>query len=273
MVLRLILVSLVAGLSFDMPTRCELDTMARTAQHWVNTRLAEWESQTQSDDESYVLVADPAQPSLPTAAATPTPAPVSDVDFTAALNETVALFAQDSLAAQTREMDQFVKNSDQLAAVEPSKSLAIDLPTEPAAVIAEDPISTDITELAFEGWAEESALNHPVDVVTSNPTPQLDLAFEGVIEETVIQFALDASTIAKSEPDSSDNSLDLDAALPISEPLALNQATGEIQESTPSDDETGRAENRLTNAVRLTREAVVAWASLLHGPAVVTIAP
>lgn len=251
MVLRLILVSLVAGLSFDMPTRRDLDTMARSAQHWVKTRLAEWDPQAPSDYETYVLVTDPAPTTLPAAA--PAPVTVPDDEFASVLNDNVALFAQDELAGTTREMDQFVKSSDQLAAVEPSKSFAIDLPTEPAMAVSEEWIATDITEIAFEGWAEEATPSNPVDAAVADPVPQLDLAFEGVIEETVINFALDATTLAKSERSSDNDSLEV--------------------ESIPSAIETSRTENRLTNAVRLTREAVVAWASLLHGPAVVTIAP
>ncbi|AGA26157.1 hypothetical protein [Singulisphaera acidiphila] len=270
MVLRLILVSLVAGLSFDMPTRRDLDTMARSAQHWVQTRLAEWDPQAPSDYETYVLVADPAPTPLPTAA----PVAVPDDEFASVLNDNVALFAQDELAGTTREMDQFVKSSDQLTAVEPSKSFAIELPTEPATVVSEEWIATDITEIAFEGWAEEATPSNPVDVAVAAPVPQLDLAFEGVIEETVINFALDATTLAKSERSSDNDSLEAEENLSTSETDTLNQITSNgIEESIPSAIETGRTENRLTNAVRLTREAVVAWASLLHGPAVVTIAP
>ncbi|WP_406696619.1 hypothetical protein V5E97_37105 [Singulisphaera sp. Ch08] len=245
MVLRLILVSLVAGLGCDMPTRHELDTMAQSAQQWVNTRLADWDFQTTSDDESYVLIADPAQTTLPPAA--PAPAPVSDNDFAGVLAENVALFAQDELASSTREMDQFVKNGDQLATVDSSKSLAIDLPTAPADMVIDESIPTDITEIAFEGWNQESTESHPGEVVSSTPAHQLDLAFDGVIEETITSFAVDAATLAASTPSPDNDSFETDVR--------------------------GKAENRLTNAVRLTREAVVAWASLLHGPAVVTIAP
>lgn len=266
MVLRLILVSLVAGLGFDMPTRNELDRMARSAETWVNARLADWDSQAPSDHESYVLVADPAPTSLPLAAPASAPVSVPDEEFVSVLDDNVALFAQDELAGTTRESDEAVKSTDQLSAVEASKSLAIELPVEPATVVSEDWIPNDVTDLVLEGWAEDAAAaTRPVEVALTepNPTPSLDLdrAFEGVIEETVNNFTQEATMLASVEPTPTDDSHTSEVARPTSTP------------STAAVAEDGHSENRLTNAVRLTREAVIAWAGLLHGPAVVTIAP
>ncbi|SIO17687.1 hypothetical protein SAMN05444166_2837 [Singulisphaera sp. GP187] len=262
MVLRLILVGLVIGLGLSMPPRRDLDTLSRSAQHWVNDRLAEWDPQTTSDQGVYVLVDDPAETSLPLSA--PALTLVSDEEFAGVVDDSVALFAQDVLAATTREMDQLVKSSDQLAVSDPSKSLAIDLPTEPAALQSEEANPLDLIELVFEGWAEAMPLSMPVEWVEANESNPLDLAFEELIETTVTQFDQDASALAAL-------TLEIHQDRDPGEAAALDRSSDGNEAATVATVATGRGENRLTNAVRLTREAVVAWASLIHGPAVVTI--
>ncbi|AGA30747.1 hypothetical protein Sinac_6673 [Singulisphaera acidiphila DSM 18658] len=278
MVLRLILVGLVAGLGLSMPSRRDLDTMTRSAQHWVNDHLAEWDTPTLSDPGAFVLVVDPAEtsPLLAAPASACAPTLISDEEFAGVLNDSVASFAQDALAGTTREMDQFVKNSDQLAALELSRSLAIDLPSEPAALADDEPNRVDLTELAFEGWAEETTPSKPVELADSNVTDSLDLVFEGVIEDTVTRFDQDASMLAATVRGlNADQTFGVNEDLDTDEIYASNRSSDGIQgsNSAAAADEAVRSENRLTNAVRLTREAVVAWASLIHGPAVVTIAP
>ena len=53
--------------------------------------------------------------------------------------------------------------------------------------------------------------------------------------------------------------------------FALNREAEGLQHDSPATAEPAGSGNRLTQAVRLTREAVQAWANLLHGPAVVVI--
>jgi hypothetical protein len=266
MVLRLILVGLVAGLGSNIPTRRDLQTMAHSAQHWMNARLAEWDDQAMPDDGASVFVIEPAE----TAPALATPSPVSDELFADVLSETVALFAQDELAGKTREMDQIVKSRDEIALSDPSKSLAIDLPTAPSPVASDEPM---ITDLAFDATIDETVQDMTVDVVALESTDGRDLAFEAVLEDVVSSFALDASTLAKADQAPRHEPLEVDENLYAGEAYALNRISDGIQEPIRTTDQTARSENRLTNAVRLTREAVIAWASLLHGPAVVSISP
>lgn len=273
MVLRLVLVGLVAGLALSMPSRRDLDTMARTAQHWANDRLAEWDTETLADSGAYVFAVDPAEAALSVVA--PARPLVSDEEFAVALNDSVALFAQDALAGETRETDQSIKSGAQLAALDSSKSIVIDLelPTEPVAIIGDESLDhTDLTELVFEGWAEATNRNKPVELASSNLSTDLDLVFEEVIEATVIRFDRDTSALVATARASSDEPLEMSEDLGTDETYALNRIADRVQESTAAAAaEVDRSENQLTNAVRLTREAVVAWASLIHGPAVVTI--
>jgi hypothetical protein len=264
MVLRLILVGLVAGLGLSLPTRRDMDTVARSAQHWMNDRLADWHPQTASDRGPSVFVVEPAKTTLASAP------PVSDGVFADVLGEAVALSAQDEPAGKAREPEQIVKGRDEIAVSEMSKALAIDLPTEPVLLSADESI---MTGLAFDPPSEETAEDLTADVAVLEESDSRDLVFEGVLDETVISFALDASTLAKADQTPKRGPLEIDENLYADEAYALNRVSDGIQVSVPSRDETGKDENPLTNAVRLTREAVVAWASLLHGPAVVTIAP
>jgi hypothetical protein len=266
MVLRLILVGLVAGLGLSLPTRRDMDTMARSAQHWMNDRLADWDPQTASGRGSSVFVVEPAGTTLASAPR----APVSHRVFADVLGEAVALSAQDEPAGKAREPEQLVKGRDEIAVSETSKALAIDLPTEPVLLSADESI---MTGLAFDPPSEETAEDLTVDVAVLEESTSRDLAFEGVLDETVISFALDASTLAKADETPNRGPLEIDENLYAGEAYALNRVSDGVQVSVPARDETGKNENPLTNAVRLTREAVVAWASLLHGPAVVTIAP
>ena len=277
MVLRLILVGLVGGLGLSAPTQRELDAMSRSAQEWVVARLAEWETETTSEHGTSAFLVVPADSSQPLAVLAPAPTPattptlVSDNDFGLVLDDTVAMFAQDELASATREMDELVKSDDQLPMVDPSQALAIDLPAAPVAIASEDMASPD---LALEGPAQEEVTEiAPAEVAAAEAPNDPDQIFEGVIEEVVLSFDLDTSTLASTEANSSDQPLEISEDLYEGEAYALNQISDGIEDSIPSADKANPTEDQLTQAVRLTRQAVFAWASLLHGPAVVSTAP
>lgn len=286
MMLRLILVGLVVGLGLSLPSRRDFDTMTRCAQHWVTDRFAEWDSPSLSDQGAYVYVVEPTESVLPLAA--PTPAftsasivpsvpvspPISDEEFASVLNDSMTTFAQDILANTTHERDQQVESHDPLVALESAKSLMIDFPVEPIALPDDELSRIDLTELVFEGWAEELASTTPVELTdtttNSDVTDPIDQAFEAVVDATVMDFGQDAvaSTLAAADAERS-----LSDELVSLDDEARSQAEAHDSDRGPAaaGGET-RHESRLTNAVRLTREAVVAWASLIHGPAVITIA-
>src|SRR5437588_301133 len=99
MVLRLILVGLVAGLGLSLPGRSDLDTLGRSAQRWVNVRLAEWDAGTSIEEGSFVLISEPIIPT-PQPQADPL---VSDHDFAAVMDETVATLAQEESLSRPGE--------------------------------------------------------------------------------------------------------------------------------------------------------------------------
>lgn len=304
MVLRLILVGLVAGLGVSLPGRRDLDTLGRSAQRWVNTRLAEWDAGSSVEEGSYILIREP----VIVAPRPQAPPVVSDNAFASVMDETVATFVQTELASRRDAAEPVVA---EIVAPESLCTLAIAVPTEPAAPEAE-PSRID---LAFDAVMEET-------VATFAATPEdepsrIDLAFDAVMEETAATFAADvlASTtrpaadpialgdwaedlallLSREEaPDqevgpapppplpevevAANNTLEFEDDLYAGEAYALNRISDglndELADASAAEVEAPRpAENRLTQAVRLTREAVFAWGSLLHGPAVVTTAP
>lgn len=277
MVLRLLLVGLVAGLGLSLPSRSDFDTMARSAQHWMNDRLAEWDTHTSSDQGTYVFVVEPTPTPAPFAAADPTslvvatPVPDSDEGFADALGESVASFAQDELAARTRATDPVVKSLAELVPSDPASLLAISLPTGPAFAPNGD-LTTP--ELAFGASSEQTGRDLSADVVARKSIDQPDSSFEVALEETVVSFTRDALFLGLARADQTPRGepLEIDGDLYAGEAYALNRLSDGISTPVPPDDAAGKNPNRLTNAVRLTREAVFAWASLLHGPAIVTIA-
>lgn len=256
MVLRMILVGLVAGLGLNVPAPSDFDSMAHSAQNWMNARLVEWQTLTTPADDAYVLVVEPNSTPSQSAAPAPAPAPVDDAAFATVVAETIDAFAQDQLANAKPEMDQELKSRDALMD-EMSESLAIDLPTFPDPIASDDstPEAIAQNESPIEDHAGQNA-------VVADATPaDLDQQFAGAVEEMVADFE-QSRLIAEAVEDAD----------------AVNVADADVA---PNHDEidppaTGlenQPENRLTTAVRLTREAVFAWASLLHGPAVVTMAP
>jgi len=96
-------------------------------------------------------------------------------------------------------------------------------------------------------------------MATEAKNQALEVAFEGVVNEMVRNFSEEATQAEELE--------ELAFLADLEDTIKLSDTFGQSTE-------TGVAlpENRFADAVRLTREAVVAWASVLHGPAVVTLA-
>lgn len=264
MALRLILVGLVAGLGLSLPSRRDLDALGRSAQRWVNTRLAEWDAGTTVEEGSYVLIAEPVTAS-PGAAAVPL---ASDQEFAVVMDEMVAAFAHAEVADRSREQ---AEPTAEIAPVEASRSLAIALPTEPAAE------ESDRTDLAFDAVMDETVATFAAGLAAPAGRTVAKLDIRAWAEELAMLLATDAlihgevgpppTPVASYEP------LEIGENLYPGEAYALNQLSEGLAEPVgPAVEEARAAESRLTHAMRLTREAVVAWGSLLHGPAVVTIA-
>lgn len=295
LILRLVLVGLVAALGLSWPNRNDVETMTRAAERWLNARLAEWDPDTTSDPGAYVLVVEPTErrePVVEQAAAEPAvtterrdsvaaiePAEMvstssletesaRDEQFAEVLGETVALFKEDELTHVLPSDVGLVVQDDEVEAMAspPSlESLVIVPPSAPAALAGDEPTPLAALDLpAVEPLAEVPSVPEVGDA--------LDLAFDGVQNEMLDRFARDAEVLAQRQEPSQVQPLAPDEARETGagEAVALDGTEDDAPPSGPAET-AGMRESRLTNAVRLTREAMVAWASLLHGPAVVTI--
>lgn len=186
---------------------------------------------------------------------------IDDSSFLQAQSETVAAFVADTviddsafLQAQGDTVSAFVADAARLARrEEASKSLPVEPVVEVAAV---EPIAVD--DVLDAGLAFE--LNR------ANDGTNLPIATSGDV-------MMPPANAASTEP------IALEADLYGGLAYILNQENDGLNlppspspdSMAPTFDAPRPVENALTHAVRLTREAVFAWAELLHGPAVVTI--
>lgn len=162
-------------------------------------------------------------------------------------------------------------------------------------VVAEMPewLSDKLAEWTGQALIEEDTFATRVEPVPALPGPVVEVAgqdrdgdFETVVDEMVAAFARDQVAPATAE-------VKVVVTVPAYDPLevgddfypgiayALNREAEGLTAATPSTpspmvaapdrEPTAAPEQRLTHALRLTREAVNAWAKLLHGPAIVTI--
>lgn len=149
-----------------------------------------------------------------------------------------------------------------------------------------------------DNWDREFELAMDEVVATFSPIPQPALkvaeiedpecSFDRVVDEMIATFSKDLETaeaaarIAAADRAALLESLELDEAYELVQVQTASRALlgegGVASDRRPEAQVMAKAAaeppvdpNRLANAVRLTREAVNAWASLLHGPAVVTI--
>jgi hypothetical protein len=216
-----------------------------------------------------VFISEPETPAVPA----PTTPVVSDSDFAAIVDEQATTFAREETVQAVSKPDTLVREEKGTESVELSEVLAIAPPTEPAPVEAEVTSNLDVAfGMVMEGVVAELA----TDAALGDPAPG-DEEFLAVVEEMSASFAEDTTRLVaegdelrQAEP--SFEPLEVGDDIYSGEAYALNRgAEGIAAPATAPASEPENVDERLTNAVRLTREAVFAWASLLHGPAVVTI--
>lgn len=210
MILRLFLLSFVAGLGVSVPGQRDLETLSHSAQRWVNAHLANWDSRAGSGEGIFIYVAE--------APGTP------------------------------RETDRPVAPPQ-------------------ATIVGDDQAALD---LAFRSIVEEMAPTFAVELAAMASASRT----EADRETMAVELAPVATTSVQSEPTgrvASPEPLEVGEDLYPGEAYALNRLSEGIGQETPvAFVEPASPRDRLTNAVRLTREAIFAWTSLLHGPAMVT---
>ena len=331
---RLILVSLVAGLGLTIPSASQVKHWTESAQAWVFTRLAEMDARMPADESAFVYVND--GPAV--LAEEPTPAAET---ATVSVPEPTKPAATEAAAPNASALADAQKLADELAAglevpfipaaIDDAEAAPSPAPSiEPAAVVVEAPAPkndavaieapapknnddaflaaqsdviaafvADLTPAAPVPDETPKALIAKVVATPSEPIAWNSDAFENDPAEMLANLVADAfagvpeavepirpdapafTPIAVEEISAMDIAVALNVEsegllLPTPAPAPAPVAPAVVSTPTPSVEEprpdlSGRA-SRLGHAVRLTREAVYAWANLLHGPAVVTIA-
>ncbi|MDE2507262.1 MAG: hypothetical protein KGM43_08635 [Planctomycetota bacterium] len=327
--LRIVLVSMVAGLGMTLPTRDDVKQWSHSAELWMNARLAEWDSGMPNDQRAFALTS--IEPSRKPAEAE-TSWIVENVD--AGLSDTIGDCFSTEGEALTRHARR--PSLDRPAAVaivantpapqvkpEPKSKVAISfepmiapadlyeglafainraadgLSTPTPALSATTPPSTSLANIQPTRFGPlprtRAGLIQPVEIVTAvEPPPAREASPKVVATEPQVNFEQD---LASSEPADDTAALDCGATFVMSwneEPATTPSGEVTVSSTSARDSSvsnpapavpTDRGETRreanppvletdrdLGRAVRLTREAVHAWANLFHGPAIVTLA-
>jgi hypothetical protein len=246
MALRLILVSMVAGLGVAPPSESELASWAHSVQVWTEARLAEWDGRQplagvkfEADaaapeaepgfqallDELWSELADEPEPDAPAGIDEPTVS--ADLVFDAVVDEIVAEFARDVIAPPAPLPGPSTLATSQ-ALVEPDRS---------EAEVQDDPADSSLET------SEKVVMTGPL-VEAEVQGPQYEPFDVGDDLYPGLAYSLNFDADGIDEPLQAD----------IVDPIA-----------TVSDG------NQLRDAVRLTRDAVYAWMNLLQSPAIVAI--
>jgi hypothetical protein len=253
MVLRLILVSMVAGLGLTPPAEGQMAGWSRAVQTWLDARLADWDGapalvesvrassagELASDFEiaawELEILATYGDPPATTAPAT---TPIADHpsdrdrDFSAIIDEMVADFCQEITSRCTTETK-------------------VPAPVPASGVAA---TAAEIADLEAAIVAEELAAGEPSAIVQDPPMGVLPAG-----EDAPFEIDLDYVPL-----ESSDTRLD--------ETIPAASAPADDQRSLGTAPDVAPAGNPFRDAVRLTRDAVFAWINLLQSPALLTVA-
>lgn len=300
MALRVLLVGLVAGLGLTLPTGGRTESLGTVFRGWVNARLAEWDARENFDARDFVLIDEP----LPVLRATPSAPPeslanvVSHEPIAAVIDAHPAAIAglgealdvptapanpddheielTDSRKSEELNAAMFVAQADFLDGLRADASARAALDTDfnaaQALVVAAFCADQESAKPLLETKVPDPRFE-PIDApddLYAGIAYSLNKGAEGVespVVSVVPARALEPIDVLEDLYTGTAYALNrqsegLDVATPCPAPTQL---VGERTVSVGGD-------GRLSQAVRLTREAVYAWASLLHGPAVVTLA-
>jgi hypothetical protein len=235
--LRLILVSAVAGLGLSLPNTDDLNAWALRVQDWMIVKLAEWDAPYPNEGGAFVFAAD----AFDSTAIEPAPAAAPSVQ---------AIPEEEDGAGFDAILEEIVKGFP-----------ADPTPVPPAAkeILVENPTDVDETPKPgpdFDEIQEEVVAGFLADLAPAQPASEPAVA-------TVEPGSTPAEAPKGDSPEESDE---------LYEGLAysLNREAEGIAVDQETNADASRTE-QWVHALRLTREAVFAWANLLHGPAVVTI--
>ncbi len=288
---RILLVSVVAGLGFSLPTGKQMTNWHQSACNWADSRVADWNAPVLEQGDALVVAPEPeaAPASAPVLVVSPeavlAPEALPVVALPVSAEPTPVVVAAPAAVASdlvNRETVEEFEDFDFGFGVEflPLPELSLEK------VVNLDAAFADAQGDFITSFVAEQASNLAASMVAAAPqieekpiSENMDAAFAAAQEDFVIVFVAEkakSNPISEPAPELVKNTDDN-----LYEGLAheLNRKADGLDDPKS---ETGRTEligevktpdraGRLTNAVRLTRDAVYAWANLLHGPAVVTI--
>jgi hypothetical protein len=285
MALRLVLVGVVAGLGLTLPSGARLAAWRDSAQSWVNARLADWDASMPAGEDAFVVVTDSPLPSSDTPSGPPTiaaadragtsaltpvseqPEPPTAPVVAAADDDAIPSAPTEPTGMDDSEMGSPSTTSEAQAAIQ----VPADTPFDAALLAVVDAFGHDGPSPA----AEAPAPGEPLDVgddLYPGVAYALNREAEGLHLTDAARPAKAAHEIAETaneemayvlntEADGLDVAGETAVASTSDDPVPAPGCTAEVTD-------TGA---RLSRAVSLTREAVSAWASLLHGPAGVSL--
>lgn len=291
---RIFLVSAVAGLGFTLPTGKQVSEWHGSARAWVVEKFEDWDTQVLVDEDAYVVAAEPAPveaevpvimaPSPVVTAARPVAAPTAPAPAPA------------PAVANTKTNPRIEVVTESALPTEPTDLVEADFDFAPAAAPASAPAVTPAPAVLISGAAFDAAQGEFVTgfvaeqvaaALAAAPAATLtltDAAFDAAQQDFVNGFlaeetaAIAARKAAAAPAPAVDRAETAEDGENLYEGLAyaLNRGAEGLEPAAAAVERAGEAkpsdrDGRLTNAVRLTRDAVYAWANLLHGPAVVTI--
>jgi hypothetical protein len=245
MVLRLVLVSIVAGLGVTPPAESEVAGWSHTVQTWLDARLAEWNVTQTSNEEAAASDSVPAadldvaaleraltaefgeQPGE--TAAVPGPVVVdragADAEFEAIVEEMVAEFSIDETEPATTEVTVPVVTNAQAQAEE---------------------LEAEIVEAELDAGETSRSVSAPAMATLPAGEDELCEIADGCDLAPCIEMTREATERATLAPGDEEAPAGCVTAAPtVGSPLR--------------------------HAVRLTRDAVYAWINLLQSPALVTV--
>jgi hypothetical protein len=273
MVLRLILVSIVAGLGATPPAEDEVAGWSRTVQTWLDARLAEWSV------------------SLPPNEAVLPPPPPALVDIQAATldDELLALIGEEveletpapnQEPKATADVDLAILDDDLAALVEAETAAAVPPPTAdaPTADFIFDAIVDEMVADFFQPGPAAPPIPTPVlDLVASQAeVDELETAFVESESANELTNILTPGPVVMTLPVGEDPFLEYGDDFDLGVVPRSNPLTEAVDPPAPAVEEVPAASQStscdpLGEAVRLTRDAACAWMNLLQNPAIVTV--
>jgi hypothetical protein len=288
MALRMVLVGVVAGLGLTLPTGRQFTSWKDSAQSWASARLAAWDAQMPADENAFVLVVEPAS-----IAADSVPRVGQKSDLPAA-DAPKTVVSAPTTPALTGENDPKTTPTDLAVGLETPTSptpLTESEVVEPALSTLDSAFGIAQNEVVSAFAADEKAIvaaNPPAPAPAGAPsiaTPFEPLEvgdnfYEGLAYELnrgSEGLSLSHEEVARFEPLEVADDLYAGVAYALNREAEGLDLPAQPEPPRPTvvrleDMRPATTDSRLTHAVRLTRDAVYAWANLLHGPAVVTIA-